>query len=281
MEPITISSINDLIKWNSTLSKDKNEVRFLFRGVTDEKYELKPKLYRDIKQGSAEIIKARIRRRVNLLEDYLKIHLPAYGYDFHGLSEKGRLWREIFLAQHYGAATNLLDFTRNPMVAAYFAAKNSKNKKNGKIYAIRIQEQDWYSNRKFDPHELSYNIASYDLLSEKRKIDKKNFNGWSPYELKRPIFVVPPILDKRIQAQIGLFCCLPINEKTSLIDYPEFKVENKNEPGFIQEFIIESNNKVNILDELNKTGVNHMSLFPDMNGFGEFVSWKLMNDKIS
>lgn len=42
-------------------------------------------------------------------------------------------------------------------------------------------------------------------------------------------------------------------------------------------FTIPKNAKYTILDQLNKVGINHSILFPDLNGFRRFVEWKLLN----
>lgn len=273
MESIPINDIKTLIEWNLENSSTINgEVRFLFRGVSKSEHRLIPKICRTIKETSLAIDPS---LRLKLLQDYLKIHLPAYGYDLHNYDEKHKLWKELFIAQHYGAATNLLDFTRNPLVGAFFACYKDEDF-DSKIYAIRIQEQDWRKD-KFDAESLNYNIASFDLLSSK---NSEGFLGWSPYELPRTLFVVPPLIDKRIQAQIGIFCCfsqnnalIPLNEQN------EFNGKEIHETGFIQEFLIKKESKEKIKKELNKLGINHMSLFPDMSGFGEFVTWKLLNNE--
>jgi hypothetical protein len=48
---------------------------------------------------------------------------------------------------------------------------------------------------------------------------------------------------------------------------------------YIKKWIIPTDVKERILDELNKIGINDATLFPDMKGFGDFVSWKLFNIK--
>ena len=262
----TIKSIKDLIDWNiENTGKGKNEKRFLFRGVSDEKCKLIPKLYR--RKGSSEIVSENTATiRENYLKDYLKIHLPGYGHDFHNYEEKHKEWKELFIAQHYGVPTNLLDFTRNPLVAAFFAV-NEKSENNGLIYAVQIQEQDWTSS-KFNHNSLDYNIASYDLLST---------NSLGPYDLKRPIFIVPPHIDERIKAQIGVFCCFPKFEAPKpLNEYEGFKEKKEGEAGYIYKLKIDAY-KEDILDELHKIGINEISLFPDMSGFGEFVSRRLFD----
>lgn len=262
-----ISSINDLIDWNIFhTGNGSNEKRFLFRGVTDSDHLLIPKLYR--RENTNEIVSdesATIRE--NILKDYLKIHLPGYGYDFHNYEKTHQEWKEVFMAQHYGVPTNLLDFTRNPLVAAFFAV-NKNSTKDGVIYAVQIQEQDWQKS-KFDASLNDYNIASYDLLSSSNE-------KVGPYDLDRPIFVVPPHIDERIKAQIGVFCCFPRTKPPKPLDtLAGFADKKDGEAGRIHKLIIDGSIKPQIMDELNKVGVNDISLFPDMNGFGQFVSRRL------
>jgi hypothetical protein len=44
-------------------------------------------------------------------------------------------WERLALAQHYDLATRLLDWTKNPLVALFFAACNDEEK-DGAVYAI-------------------------------------------------------------------------------------------------------------------------------------------------
>lgn len=281
MKPIRIKTITDLIKWNlretqkkidSKFNSDQVEVRYVFRGVSDSSYPMVPKIARSAKTNKIATAEDAIKR-LRLLRDYLHVHLPIYGNSQH-LPENllNKQWMELFIAQHHGAPTSLLDFSRNPLVALYFAV-NENPKLDGRVIAIPIKEQPWDGSEVIKA-DKSFNLISYDVISSQNlsNITPTRSQLWDPYDLKRSLFIAPPIMDSRIQAQIGLFYFFDNSELAIELGTEHSSVKSDS----VMNFSISAEKKGDILNELNKIGINSMSLFPDMDGFGKFLTWKLI-----
>jgi hypothetical protein len=86
-------------------------------------------------------------------------------------------WEWLALAQHHGLPTRLLDWTTNPLIAAYFAVASAPDTHDGKIYAVRIGTV----------------------------IDTENGPGDGPFATEGVSFLIPPASVTRIAAQRGLF----------------------------------------------------------------------------
>ena len=109
-----------------------NDGEYLFRGVSTASYEIGASTYRRLPRAD--------RRPETLLQINQEIIEEArlLGHD----EKNGQQLADLALLaelQHFGAATCLIDFTRNSLVALWFACQQRKKGKpaNGKVVAVR------------------------------------------------------------------------------------------------------------------------------------------------
>ncbi|MDD5703339.1 MAG: FRG domain-containing protein [Dehalococcoidales bacterium] len=103
-----------------------NTDEVIFRGVQSKDYVLKPNI------GRVHIAPGQSRRTVEkeIFELFKKRALPFISF------MPRNDWDWLALAQHHGLPTRLLDWTRNPLVALYFAVE-SESTGDSAIYAIK------------------------------------------------------------------------------------------------------------------------------------------------
>ena len=108
MKDTTIRSFEDLHQAVST----NNPGIVIYRGLKSVEYDLVPRLVRE-----------KLKAPDPLKDEQTMLRLfkeQAYQYvSDHNLNE----WDWLALAQHHGLPTRLMDWTRNPLVAAYFAVE--------------------------------------------------------------------------------------------------------------------------------------------------------------
>jgi FRG domain-containing protein len=120
---MAIADMTDRISSFSQLSEALQPFRgghWVFRGVSDPAHDLLPKV------GRAKQLALHEKR----IFAAFKREAPALT-----TSTPGDNWQLMALAQHHGLPTRLLDWTENPLVAAYFASDQSYDR-DGVLYAM-------------------------------------------------------------------------------------------------------------------------------------------------
>jgi len=192
---------------------------YWFRGQADSEWDLLPKAGRNL----FFLPSNRDLGRFKAWENH------AIAYDELPTNRLERL----AIAQHHGLATRMLDWTQNPLVAAYFSVA-SELEKNGSIYILET------------PDDLVNNDTLFESIEK--------FEGIIGY--------IPRALSPRVINQKGLFTIhCPANRE---IKIKKSRISDKD--SNLTRIIISSSLKLDVEKMLDDYGINACALFPDLDG---------------
>jgi len=218
MKEINIDSIDDFHK---RLENYRKSSWFKFRGQSESTWQLIPKAGRPpyTNVNDVDIYKHWKRRAVAHLDKEFKSD-----------------WEFLAIAQHTGLPTRLLDWTHNPLAAAFFATSENYDS-DGAIYIYRPDSL------------IDHNINNpFELKLLKNKIG----------------FHQPSASSNRIVNQFGYF---------SVHLNPSLALDDKTKDGYLEKIIIKKEIKKDLMFMLNQYGINYLTLFPDLEGLSKHLCW--------
>lgn len=194
----------------------------------------------------------------------------------------------VFLAQHYGIPTRLVDITKDEDVALFFASdslkKNNGEEHNGRVFVIPIEEINNEIDIDFNLWQINNFIKLHNKTNDEivklynLEKNKSISNGFINCQIKCVEYIGSnKSIEDRIKAQKGYGILAPIR----VLHYkrrekPVFKklYSSVNTSGLIA-IDIKGDAKDSILQELSNHGVNENSIFPnDLEHFCRYVVQK-------
>jgi hypothetical protein len=232
-----ISSVGQLIE-HIRFARSKSDKSMWFRGHGNESWKLLPGLLRQTCRTSEGSLMARFKQSAAML----LATRPVAEFDW------------IFLMQHHGVPTRLLDWSENPLVALYFATERD-DEMDAAIWILR-------------PTDLNVN-AHIEDKSEGDYIpsfDDPVVQGYSTESIRQnqrlklyPIATIATRNSPRIQAQLGTF---------TIHHNDHCPIENVGNGTHCEKYIVPKEAKPHIREELSILGINRFSLFPEMDSIG-------------
>jgi len=235
------------------------------RGEPRKYCEMKPQLDRLI-LGKNLSQRLGIERDVcQRFREHAPVHLNAFEREYLKTP-----WLQLVVMQHYAAPTRLLDWTKSPWVAAFFAA-SAEPKEDGYVYVFRRNPMEKMINDRF-PKDLS------SLVHGRPTGGKFTTPVWDEADANEDLFYEDRVKDldlwvatfysrkthfPRLVAQQGIFtfASKPDTDHWDRICEQTMTSERRT-------FKICASAKARVLRGLNIAGLNGATLFPGVDGIG-------------
>lgn len=235
--PIAIKSLTQYCREISRLlTTVADDSLSLFRGQEDSNWACIPGIARKpvfspkaIYRRADQLPRPAEYRLFALFRDQTIPYQPLW---VHAPTSAEENWRQLVLAQHYGLPTRLLDWTKFPLVALFFACwKEEYRHLDGTVFALSVNRKSVFTIPALAAHNPHPPLYSY----------KKRLVG----------YFIPPDFDRRVTVQ-GSVLAIRYDPTVAVDAQPHFKVP--------------ANKKNNLLKDLRSLGVTYSSLFPEMSG---------------
>ena len=245
-----INSISDLL--NLLESKIQINDYTLFRGHNNFTWDLLPKIARkDFKFRSNSDSELKM---IETFKRYAKQYLKK---------EIKNEWDYFAMAQHYGMATRLLDWTTNPLAALWFCVGKPCEVEYGALWILQLKIDDYLKASEIENDKI-----------QKPWIEIRNpfksFDYYSPLTISSSIIVFQPhLLDQRIINQNGWFT---VHQNTKNNKYFDLTADAKFSSRLIK-ILVPKAVFSEIRFTLDTLGINQMTLFPDLQGVSKYSEW--------
>ncbi|UNY99877.1 FRG domain-containing protein [Zhouia spongiae] len=251
--------IKNITEYLNLISDNKKQGKIWFRGQKYSEYQLEPSLFReklDISIDEPYYKREKyLIKNSNLSHEKFKENVKKYK-DCSAFDEIDYL----YLMQHYGIPTRLLDFTVNELIALYFSVSNFTQS------SLEIEDEiyDFNSTNSFTKHGSAVYCINPILVNEHsfRKSEIINLNEYNFESLNNidfPICIKSNSVDDRIKVQEGVF--VYYGTMIHPLDYYSIF-----EQSMTKIFIPNSVRDVIKKELKNNYNISHLTMFPDISG---------------
>lgn len=269
-----IASVSDVNRFISLLGQRTNTL--FFRGHSDPNYILQPSIMRSssLRQNESKIYQELL---INCPDDFEKCHSHL---------------EKLVKMQHYGLPTRLLDITRNPLVALYFACEGNLDTYGELVlisaenHEIKYPQSDTASilaslptftvedQREFyrlanDPEigGLEFERGTSKLIQEVR-LEKPSFQSSIKREDILNSYIVFALKNNnRIVKQDGAFILCGLNGEVNSLEEFRYREQGK-------KIVLLIEKKEKILEQLESFSINRATLFPEIECVAEYLKKK-------
>lgn len=249
--------INDLFKTKITFLfklpnlEKKEELRFalselsgkelFFRGQANSDWGLNPS----------------IARTTNLLDSEHQLFQKILALKPNDFTNDDSDYEKLITMQHYGLPTRLLDLTRNPLVAIFFACNNSYRKnQDGLVYIFEDREKEF----------LNPDDEKVEKLTHLMKLDHDKIKADEEFQkdmYKKNHFIRGVAKNQRINNQSGDFIFVGISEETK---------ENQSVEELVSRYlVIDYEVKPILLENLEVMNIHGGSVYPELGNMSSYL----------
>jgi hypothetical protein len=225
-----VKTIDDFYNFLKTHTETKENL--IYRGVRNSTFNLTPSIGR-LRTNKDKPFD--VKEEIRLLDIF-----ERRAYPFIKEFKEDRL-ELLSIGQHHGLPTRLLDWTKNPLIAIYFAVEEPFTKEDEKV--------------------TDFSCVYI------HKVDKlvKLSDTFNPFDLNEVARYVPKHWDNRIIAQSGLFT----------VHNDPYTPWN---PTNLTVVLIHKDIRKAIKTTLNRFGINPGTIYPDIDGVAKHIKWLRTNE---
>lgn len=232
----TIAALSDLVEKNF---QDHKKTTVIYRGHGAESFKLLPKI------GRPKPPKPPENSATGQVNEALIFQLFRNQSVDRLITPCANDWELLALAQHHGLPTRLLDWTRSPLVALYFAVCKEFETREGTKQEGNAKDED--------AEIIAWRCPEITLAVQKN----------SPFKISNVKRYVPRIVSPRLRAQKGLFTVHP----KPMEDY-------KLPDSDIVRIRIPNKERRQLKKSLFRHGIDESVLFPDsLDALARHIEW--------
>lgn len=234
-----------------------------YRGCGDSDHRLEPTLFR---HPTRKTITDLLNLEANLLTHFRQRSLPYIS------NQTINDWDLLFLMQHFGVPTRLLDWTENPYIALYFALSSAKGdsstgteifKKDASIWVLDPVEWNRHSLK-----HMSYKDGILSVADARIKTYTPSSNHHDTGEmLNQSVTIYGTHNSPRIIAQRGAFMVFGKDTQPADLAYQSLHYP----PESLTKIVIPKDKITQLTTSLFKIGYTDAVVFPDLEGLAREI----------